>query len=347
MSLTVRRIALLTVAVLLALGIAATLMLVPGVARAETGGGAGPQTWAVVPANAEGPDGRAAFDYVVEPDDVYSDFVAVRNLGEEPLTLALYAQDAVQTVDDAFDVLTPEEGGRLLGEWLRLEAQEVTVPARGQVVVPFEIDVPADAEPGDHAGGIVAVSAVAEGTGTTVQYRVGARIHLRVAGPVEAGLAVDGLSGRYDPRWAPFASGPLHVDATLLNTGNVRVTPAAQVRISGLFGWWSTTAPLEGLDEILPAGARAASADLPAVPPLGPLWVTVEATEISSAGQDVTAFTAVTSPTVVVWAVPWVLLIAVVLLLVAAAIAVVNLRRRRRVRPADAGPMAETPEGGA
>lgn len=317
---------------LLAAGMLAASALLPLTALANVEEGDGPQAWALTTATADGPDGRGVFEYVVEPDDVYEDFLAVRNFGEQPLTVSVYAQDAVQTSENAFEVLTLEDEARRIGAWTRIEAGEVTVPARESVVIPFSIAVPADAEPGDHAGAILAVSMPAEGEGATVQYRVGTRIYLRVAGPVEAALEVDRLEGHHEGRWSPFASSPLDVEATLENTGNVRVSPEAEIVVSSVFGWWSRTVPLEGFDEILPEGAQSGGARLEEVPPLGPLWVTVEIGAVTSSGQDVTAFTEITSRTVIVWAVPWVLLAAIVLLLLAAVIAVVNLRRRIRAR---------------
>lgn len=318
--------------ILAVLSILSAPFLIPAGAHAASDEPPGPQTWAVAPADAEGPDGRGGFDYIVEPDDVYVDHVAIRNLGETPLTVSLYAQDAVQTPDNDFEVLTPDENANRIGAWLQLDAAEVTVPARGNAVVPFTITVPADAEPGDHAGGIVAVSILTEGEGSTVQYRVGTRMHLRVAGPVDAAIDVDTIDSRYETRWSPFATAPLDVTATLVNTGNVRISPETQLRVSGIFGWWSADATLDGAGEILPEGAQSAASRIEGVPPIGPLWVTVDVVEVDSAGQDVTEITAVTSRTVVVWAVPWVLVIVVVLLLGAIVIAIVNLRRRAVVR---------------
>ncbi|WP_054679271.1 WxL protein peptidoglycan domain-containing protein [Microbacterium sp. No. 7] len=297
-----------------------------------------PQTWSVAPARADGPDGRASFDYIVEPGNVYEDHVVVRNLGERPLTVTLYAQDAVQTTENAFEVLTPDDEAAHIGAWVRLGAADVTVPARDRVVVPFEVVVPEDAAPGDHVGGIVAVNAagpgVQGGAGAAVQYRVGTRVHLRVAGNVEAGLRVDTLDGRYETRWTPFAAAPLDVTATLVNTGNVRLAPDARVQVTGLFGWWSGSAPLGGFAEILPGGAQSGAGVLDEVPAIGPLWVTVEVTAVASAGQDITGMTRIETRTVVVWAMPWVLLGAVALLLVALGIALRNLWLRRRARRA-------------
>ncbi|MEZ3160717.1 DUF916 domain-containing protein [Microbacterium sp. BWT-B31] len=319
-----------SLATLTVLGFLAAAAALPSAAHAAADDDAGPQTWAVAPATADGPDGRPAFDYVVEPGDSADDAVAVRNLGERPLTVALYAQDAVQTPENAFEVLTEQDDAERIGAWVRLDATEVTVPARSNVVVPFTVTVPEGAEPGDHAGAIVAVSTPSEADSATVQYRVGTRIHLRVAGLVDAALDIDRIDGSYEGRWAPWATAPLDVVATLENTGNVRVEPAAHVRVTGLFGWWSAEAPVDGLDEILPEGAQSVVTEVGDVPPIGPLWVTVEITDVTSAGQDVTGITAITSATTVVWAVPWVLVVIIALLAVAMTVAIVNLRRRLR-----------------
>lgn len=308
----------------------AAVASVPGPGAASAASDDGPQTWSVAPADGEGPDGRASLDYVVEPGNVYTDHVAVQNFGEQPLTVSLYAQDAVQTAESGFEVLAPEDDAKRVGAWMTLDAAEVTVPARDQAVVPLTLTIPDDAEPGDHVGGVLAVGAPGAGSGATVQYRVGTRVHLRVAGPVEAALAVDTLDGRHETRWTPFASAPLDVAATLVNEGNVRLAPAVRVRAIGLFGWWSATGEVDGIDEILPGGASAGSARWEEVPAIGPIWVTVELGDVASMGQDVTGITAFAERTVVVWAMPWVLLATLVLLLAAAVVAVRNLRLRRR-----------------
>jgi hypothetical protein len=73
------------------------------------------QTWSVTPASASGPDGRARFDYVVEPGMRYDDHLAVRNLGEGDITLDLYAGDAVNTGTGGFDLLARDEPSTVVG----------------------------------------------------------------------------------------------------------------------------------------------------------------------------------------------------------------------------------------
>lgn len=303
------------------------------------------QTWAVVPASPEGPDGRAQLEYVAQPGTAAVDHVAVRNFGTEPLTVDLYAQDAATSRDGAFDLLAGDETARTIGSWIALDADTVTIEPRSAVVVPFTIDIPADAEPGDHAGGIVAVNAVDAADGSSTQYRVGTRVYTRVAGAVDPALTVERIDGAFEAPLSPFPVGTVPVGATLVNTGNIRLTPEAVVRATSLFGWWSAEVPLSGIPEILPDAASAASGAFQDVPALGPLWVTVEVPSVTSSGQELVESVRTESVTVVVWAVPWIALAAVALLLVAAATAVVNLRRRRRAPLTPAPSLSSSPPG--
>lgn len=295
--------------------------------------GAGQQTWAVQPADAAGPDGRGQLEYIVEPGDVYEDRIAVRNFGDGPLTVTLGSFDAAQTAGSEFELSDPGEVQTRVGAWFGLPEEPITVDPGSFAVVPFTFDIPADAEPGDHAGGIVAVSTVdPDRPGASVQYRVGTRVYLRVAGPVEPSLTMGGASGDYSGSLLPFAGGEIAVGTPLVNDGNVRLRPSATVTATGLFGLWSRGAVVDGLAELLPDGQLLISGVIDGVPQIGPVWVTVEVSGAESRGQDLTELLDAPERTVVVWAVPWVLLGAVILVLAAAAVPIVlGIRRRRRI----------------
>lgn len=127
-----------------------------------------------------------------------------------------------------------------------------------------------------------------------MRYEVGTRLYVRVAGPVTPALQVDRIDGRYTGVLSPVGAGTLDADVTLVNSGNIRLNVTATIRVSALFGLWST--------------------------------------EADSRGQDMTDMTTIASEPVVVWAVPWTMLLVLVLLAVAVVVAVRNLRRRRRLR---------------
>lgn len=315
-------------------------LLAPGAAHAVVDDAPeGPTTWALAPATIDGPDGRGRFEYIVEPGYVYEDSVAVRNLGEDELTLQIYAQDALATEDSPFEVLTPLDVATRVGDWIRLPTDTVTVPARSHVVLPVTLVIPDDAEPGDHAGAILASLAPGENdeetSGAEIHYRTGTRFYVRVAGPVTPGIGMDNLNGTYHGRWGPFSAGTLDATTTLVNRGNVRLEAEPVVTTSSLFGLWSRSTPLSELEEILPGGAITTATSIESVPPHGPIWVGVDFPTILSRDQDVTSIVTVDSVTQIVWALPWTLLVALALLALAAVVAVRNLRERRRLRRAE------------
>jgi hypothetical protein len=287
-----------------------------------------PRTWAVVPATADGPDGRGEFSYVAEPGDVVADHVAVRNFGTSPLTVELSVQDATQSDDGTFELLEPEDQPSSVGAWVRLEQRALTVPPRSSVVVPFTFEVPVSAEPGDHAAGLIAVSVVEQADGSAVQYRVGSRMHVRVGGAITASLELTSSDARYELPSGPFARGALALEASVENTGNLRLTPAVTARASTLLGLWTAERRLD-FDELLPGSTVSRLLVIDDVPAFGPVWITIDVDASTSRGQDARDATAVEPLTVLVWAVPWAALVVLALVVVAAA-ALLVIRRARR-----------------
>ncbi|WP_367127582.1 DUF916 domain-containing protein [Saccharothrix sp. HUAS TT1] len=316
------------------LAVAALLPAQPAVAQpAEPG--TDRQTWSVTPASAAGPDGRARFDYVVEPGMRYDDHLAVRNLGEGELTLDLYAGDAVNTGTGGFDLLARDETSAVVGNWVALSAPRVVVPARDTVVVPFSVTVPADAEPGDHVGGLVAALTTGADAQVEVERRVGARLYARVAGPIEAGVRIDSVTPSYRGTPNPAGTGEADVTFTLVNEGNLRLSLLPSVSLSGPFGLGERSTTDEVLPELLPGNAVTLTRTLTDVWPLGPLDVRVTAEPVTSATQSLGGAVEPATAEASLWAVPWTALAALALFL---GIVLALWRVRRKIRALRAAP---------
>ncbi|MEV7228718.1 DUF916 domain-containing protein [Polymorphospora sp. NPDC051019] len=311
----------------------------PATPSPAPGPAAGAVTWGVAPSGPAGPDGRPGFEYKLDPGAVLTDHVAVTNHTPRPLTLDVYASDAFTTAQGGFDLLAAGAAPVDVGSWITLPARTVTVPATSRVDIPFELRVPADATPGDHAGGIVA-SLAAEGTGpdgnrVAVDHRVGTRVHLRVTGQLRPVLAVGDLRIGYDGPVHPFTGGDLTATFTVRNTGNVRLTGRPSLTATGPLGLGRWTATAQPLPEILPGGELRAQVRLSGVPPLLRLAATAGVTPAAVGDQVLDPPPAADPARAVVWAWPWphLLLLAVLGLL---ALAAVRLRRRRRAALAEA-----------
>ncbi|MFF3324368.1 WxL protein peptidoglycan domain-containing protein [Streptomyces sp. NPDC002889] len=215
-------------------------------------------SWSVFPtASALGT--RPYFYLSADPGATLTDQVTVTNKTAAPLTFRLYAADAYNTErDGGFAVRTEKEKQRGVGAWARPERDRVTVPAHGSVTVPYTLAVPGSAEPGDHAGALVALDErVAPTRGSVavgVRQAVGARVYLRVNGPAVPALSVEDVSIRHEQPLVPgTGESSALISYTLHNRGNVTLNPRVALKAEGLFGRDLLARNLEGIpSELLP-----------------------------------------------------------------------------------------------
>ncbi|MFG6402877.1 DUF916 domain-containing protein [Microbacterium sp. P04] len=319
------------------LGVVLALTMPVGAALAETTPEPGADTtvsWSVRPADtAQGRD-RPNFAYELTPGATLSDALTVTNRSAEPIALDVYAADGFLTADGALDILAGGEVSTELGSWIDFDVPQLTLDSGESAEVPFTIAVPAATPPGDYAAGVVASMLVRADTGTVTERRLGSRIHLRVLGDLAPALAISDVTVDYHGTANPIEGGAATVTYTLVNTGNTRLDPTANVSLSGPFGW----APVGAGDdapELLPGSSIQRTVEVGSVPPLGLLTVDVTSSgEIVSPGigaaeasDPVVAETGSASTA----AVPWT---ALALLLVAAGLIAWRILARKRAKAA-------------
>ncbi|MFJ7070853.1 WxL protein peptidoglycan domain-containing protein [Streptomyces sp. NPDC101115] len=280
--------------------------------------------WAVYPA-ASRLGSRPYFYLSADPGTTVTDRVTVANKTAAPLTFLLYGADAYNTErDGGFAVRTRQEKQTGAGAWIRPARDRVTVPARSAVTVPYTLTVPADAEPGDHPGAVVALDErIAEGAGGPValgvQRAVGARVYLRVGGPTVPALSVEDVTLSQDRPLVPGTrTSSALVGYTLHNRGNVTLNPKVALTAQGLFGRTLLSRDLDRLPaELLPRQKIRLTARWTGSPQLdwGDVTLTATAEDVRESGR------------VSFLALPWLPLAA---LLTGAAGGVLALRMRRR-----------------
>ncbi|MFE0644592.1 WxL protein peptidoglycan domain-containing protein [Streptomyces sp. NPDC058877] len=235
------------------------LALLPLLAPASSARAAENGEWAVYPAASQLGD-RPYFYLVADPGSTLTDRVTVANKTAAPLAFRLYGADAYNTErDGGFAVRTQKEEQTGAGAWIKPERTRITVPPRSTVTVPYTLAVPADADPGDHPGALVALDErIAPGGGGSVavgvQRAVGARVYLRVNGPTVPALAVEDVTLEQDRPLVPGTrTSSALVSYTLHNRGNVTLTPKVALKARGLFGRTLLERDLDGVPaELLP-----------------------------------------------------------------------------------------------
>ncbi|MET9729552.1 DUF916 domain-containing protein [Streptomyces sp. NPDC006458] len=334
-----RRIAAVLAACVLAVLPATTASATaPDAVPGEAGrAGDGRVTFGVQPSAARKPDARPNFSYGATPGARVQDHIAVINYSKRPVTLRVYAQDAFTTADGGFDLFAARHEPTDVGSWIDLRTNRVKVPARGRVIVPFTMTVPAKATPGDHTGGIVASLSApgkdAKGNDVALDQRVGARIYLRVAGELSPRLSVENLRTEYHGSANPFGTGEATVTYTVRNTGNVRLAARQKVEVRDGLGGTATVARMPALPELLPGDSVTYRTTATGVLPAFRDRATVTVDPQPVRGDIKHRILPRVTRTEAFTAVPWALLgLLLALALLTAALLIRRSRRRRAAR---------------
>ncbi|MBZ4488658.1 DUF916 domain-containing protein [Microbacterium sp. cx-55] len=281
-------------------------------------------------------DGRSRFTYDAVPGQQISDCYLVENTGTVSQRVTVYATDAFNTEAGDFALLDGAASPTDAGAWIALEdgsaRMQFDLAAGDSRPVRFTLTVPADAGPGDHAGGLI-VSAQTPSDQILVDRRVGTRMYVRVPGELQSLLNITGMTATYTPTLNPF-DGTANVTLTVTNQGNVALAPTLVLYAKSFFGSDLTERRLENLDELLPGASRTVTYDLG---PVGQYVYVDAAASLYSRGDQTGATAAVPEAPQVdrnagMWAVPWILV--GILLLAALAVLIARWRRRRDDRRA-------------
>ncbi|MFY1634981.1 WxL protein peptidoglycan domain-containing protein [Solwaraspora sp. WMMB335] len=296
---------------------------------------AGTVTWAVQPSDADGPDSRVSFRYELEPGDSVTDHVTVTNLSDHEVSFRLYASDGITTSAGLFDLLPASERPRDAGSWIELARSTIDLAPDQRRTVAFTLRVPADATPGDHPAGIVAAVTGAGTDELNVERRVGARVHLRVAGDLTPALVPSDPDADFVGGWSSDGKGTMHISYDVVNAGNVRLQGSTTVELRAPFGIWSRTFDLGQVPELLPGATFRVELTVEEVPALVMLTTTAQVVPRTVGADEVPVPLPDGQARERTWAMPWFWTLAL-LVIVAAVTAGALTRGRRRRRMAAA-----------
>jgi dihydroorotate dehydrogenase (fumarate) len=272
---------------------------------------------------------RSRFSYQVEPGQVIQDEYLVSNSGSTSSEVTVYATDAYNLENGDYALLDSNLPPQDVGTWVTFtdgSTRMVLSLAPGESrALPFSVTVPADASPGDHAGGLI-ISSLTESDQVKLDRRIATRLYLRVKGDVTALMTVSSISAEYLPSFNPFA-GTTNIAFTITNNGNVSLGANAVAVVKGLFGIpLSGTVRLE-IPEMLPGTSRSMVVPVEGVGQ----WIFLNPTIGIVGTIDDDAINPGPLPTaerdVILFVAPWALLF--ILALAAAAFFFIRWRRKR------------------
>ena len=234
---------------------------------------AGQVAWSMTPVITDIGEERSNFSYALEPGASVEDAVLVRNAGSVPLDLVVQGSDAFTDDSGALDIAT-ESAADGVSAWVPPSADSVHIEPGGVVRVPFQVRVPADAPPGEHAGALLTVLA-SDGDTVSVDMRYATRVTVTVAGELTAGLALDDAALDVTSGFWPWDPATAEVSYTVRNTGNTRLGALQLISAPGV-ELYSAPDPASGfasLAELLPDAEVTVHAAVPGVSLWSPFTV--------------------------------------------------------------------------
>jgi len=183
------------------------------------------------------------FVYEKNKGDTIKDTATIRNLDKKPVKVKIYAVDATSNQSGSFILTFPKEQQKTIGTWTKLNQKELTLNPLETKNIPFEINIPKNATPGQYQGGIIIETSGetptnknTEKTDTkngvvAVSTRIGTRIYLTIKGKIHNDISLKSFKASKN-----ILTGKTQFKFTIQNKGNMTIEPKAHIEIYDSFG---------------------------------------------------------------------------------------------------------------
>lgn len=178
----------------------------------------------------------AMIEDIADPGQTISKTLTVTNDGIGAATYYLVSKDIDDVRDDGTPIFSEnEEVSTLdLSSWLVVSDEPIVLSPGQKKVIPFQVQVPADAPPGGHFGGIfLSLEPERPDTiGTGIGYQVGSIVSIQVSGEIiEVAQIREFISDK-----TLYSEDIVHFTTRIENKGNVLVRPRGPVEVYDMFG---------------------------------------------------------------------------------------------------------------
>jgi hypothetical protein len=261
---------------------------------------------------------RGSFHYNLGPGQTINDSIVLTNETTQLEQFQIWSTDGYNTAVGGAFALRPQGFPMTgVGTWINTHLGSGIYGLSGQtsVTINFSLTVPANATPGDHAGGVEALDVTPVAQPTTgpahfvIHRGIATAVFIRVAGPVHPSASVSNIAVKTSVPPLGFGSSSAVVTYQLENTGNTLLAGQAVATVTDIFGRTVKTFPAVSVQAFVPGGRfTAVEPKWTSIPFIGPETVHVRITSpgLTPATGDKTF-----------WIFPWLLVLLIVLILAA------------------------------
>lgn len=193
-------------------------------------------------------------------DPTYENVIRLTNGSDVPLEIDSTPVNFLAGGEEGEPELTEETTAFSLSQWITVTPESYSLaPGESQDFL-VEINVPADAEPGGHFGGVQftgvpPVPAETSDNFVSQEFNVTPLILVSVAGDITEGANIESF-GSTQSMWTDWSDeNPITLETRIYNSGNVHFKPKGTITIKNMFGREVTTIPLTE-SNVLPDSIR-------------------------------------------------------------------------------------------
>lgn len=187
--------------------------------------------------------GPGKSELLLSPGDTYSMEILVSNVSGMTKIVDFTVEDmtASNNPDEALTFLGNVKGPYSIKDYVKPEADQITLPTGQRVRMPVTITIPKDAEPGGLYGALMISANNIEKTAEVQTGNAAGQINLitRVASLLFIRVKGDALTSGFLKDFSAgsfYEQGPVTFEITSANTGNVHVDPYGTIEIKDTFG---------------------------------------------------------------------------------------------------------------
>lgn len=176
---------------------------------------------------------KGIFIYSLKGGESAEDGVKIFNYTDAEVSVILGAVDSIAASDGSFSCKQNTDQQKVVGTWVELTADKVTIPAKSDTIVPFTVNVPKDVSPGEYDGCVTAQDAsnfaTKKGSGILLGFRSAIRMAITVPGKIVKKLTIEQV------KIERVSSGNYTVSPITRNSGNVSLDVTTRVQLQSLF----------------------------------------------------------------------------------------------------------------